>query len=260
MTHKYGHKIILSIINLSYQPYIYFIVNKNLKHLSCDKFGFKVVQSCIISNNCDYKIKQTLLANVFKLLPVLSNHKYGHNCVESCIETTDDELLNNSIKPLFIDQILFCVDVNVNVNNYVCYDDQDYTLPIDLKKSFIFNMLNVQNHNTILNFNKFGFGEYSHKLCIISFKHSSYQQKKRLIVYLCNPNISNKFNVLFGLIHHKYGNIVVDNIIKTLINCNDDLNMFDQFKKTLNKLFQITSKQHNKNSFVDNIIKTIEKQ
>ena len=272
MTHKYGNKIIEAMIDASYEPdlfaiilYIYHAVNKKIKYLSCDKFGCNVVQSCIVSKNCDYKNKTILFANIFKLLPCLCNHKYGHICVAKCIQTEHED---DWIKKSFIDQILFYADVKIN-NLCHDHDSNTYTLPTDLKKVFINNMLNVQNAHTIINFSKFGFGEYSYQLCNIAFQHASFQQQKQLIVYLCNPNISNKLNVLFGLIHHKYGNIVIDNIIKTLIDskqkhlhvhshCNCTCsNMFDQLEQTLNRLFQVTPQKHNENSFAHNIICTI---
>ena len=67
------------------------------------------------------------------------------------------------------------------------------------------------------NFCKYGFGKYSSIVCDCALKYLTRDQLSRLIYFLCNPNIPIKYNVLFGMVNHKYGNFVIKNLINRLI-------------------------------------------
>ena len=83
-----------------------------------------------------------------------------------------------------------------------------HALPYDLQESFenddhISNInVQLQNPKTMFNFVKFGFGKYSSIVVNIAFKHTTPNRQKELIGYLCNPNMSPKFNeAVFGILY-----------------------------------------------------------
>ena len=270
MTHHIGNYIIQAMIETSCELdmcnivlYIFNFVSKNNGLLSCDKFGCRVVQRCIVSPNVPHVTKQCLFANIFSSISYICNNEYGNYCVQKCIEYSDE-----LVQDAFVEKILFGFDLNVkNYSNSQKYNAR-YTLPSSLKTSFENYILNVQNPTTIINFSKFGFGKYSSIVCDVAFKHATYNQQYRLINYLCNPNISIKYNVLFGLVNHEYGNFVIKNAIKTLINLQSmhiqqgDVKyslLLNAMKQVLNGIFDFVSRYHcqNKFSYAHNIIKLI---
>ena len=265
MTHHIGNYIIQAMIETACELnmcdivlYVFNFVSSNNGILSCDKFGCRVVQKCIVSPNVPHVPKQCLFANIFNSISYICNNEYGNYCVQKCIEYSDE-----LVKDAFVEKILFGFDLHVkNYSNSQKYNGR-YTLPRSLKSSFENYMLNVQNPTTIINFSKFGFGKYSSNVCDVAFRHATYNQQYRLINYLCNPNVSIKYNVLFGLVNHEYGNFVIKNAIKTLINYDQqDVKyslLLNAMKQVLNSIFDFVSGYHcqNKFSYAHNIIKLI---
>ena len=270
MTDHIGNYIIQAMIDCACQInmiddifYIFNFIFNNNSSLSCDKFACRVVQRCITSHHVPQAIKQNLMLKMYNSIATMCNNEYGNYCVQKCIEYGEE-----SIKDAFIETILLGFDLNVqNYSNSKLYNAR-YTLPSSLKSAFENYILNVQNPTTIINFSKFGFGRYSSIVSDVAIKYSTYEQHFRLINYLCNENISIKYNVLFGLINHEYGNFVIKNLINILINLQSiDIEkgetkytlLLNKLKQTLNMMFQFTSKYHcqNKFSYSHNIIQLI---
>ena len=264
-----GHFIILLMIEISCKLNIvnnilFYLLNFLSKYahiLSYNRFGCKIVQCCIVSQNVSYMNKRCIFVNLFKSLSDLCNNEYGNNSILKCIEYGDDE-----IRQSFIHNIFFGIDVNVKIFSNSKLFDAKYTLPDELKKSFENYMLNIQNPHTIINFCKFGFGKYSSVVCGIAFKYATHYQKQRLISYLSNPNILINNNVVLGLSNHEYGHYLIKNMIKTLVSLNgeNDNNhihngveqkvknysmLLNQLRDVLQCVFKLTSKYGDEKEF-----------
>lgn len=274
INHRIGNYIVQAMIRTSCKinvadmlSYIFDFVINNTRLLSCDRFGCRVVQYCIASN-INPKTKLSLFVSIFNSLTYLGNDEYGNYCVQKCMECAD-----YSIKKLFVEEIFFGINLQVeNFANSKLYNAR-YTLPNSLRESFENYIINVQNPNTIINFSKFGFGKYSSIVCDAAFKYATQRQQERLIRYISNPNIAIKYNVLFGMVHHEYGNFVVKNMIKTLINsyaiASSDNNGSDlaHYSYSLNKMngvlnimFAFTNRYHSGDKFLfsHNVMCTIQ--
>ena len=275
-------------LNISYTVlYIFEFVSKYIHVFARNKFGCRVVQRCIMSPNVNHRTKSRLFASMFSSLPYLCNHEYGNYCIQKCIQHSNCE-----IQKLFVEQILFGTDIKVkNYADSKVYKGR-YTMPRSLKESFVNYILNVQNPTTIINLSKLGFGKYSSMVCDTAFKHATYDQQARFVSYLTNPNIATKYNVLFGLINHEYGNFVIKNAILTLIHLHQNTineknhvinsgiivtneyahdiqqrevhysSLLDSMRQTLNDTFEFISKYHchNRFSYAYNVIKLVNQE
>ena len=261
--------------------YIFEFVAKHIPSLACDRCGSRVVQRCIASTNVPSVTKLCLIANILQSLPIICNHEHGNYCVRKCIQCDE-----KSIRELFVEQILFGIDVNVkNYSNSKEFNAR-YTLPRSLKESYENYVSHSQNPYSILNLSKFGFGKYSSVVCDLAFRYADMDQQSRFIGYFCNQNIPIKYNALFGLINHEYGNFVIKNAIKTLINSHQTAirdkhnfiqngwmdraydaqqrekhysSLLNAIKQAVNNTFEFVSNYHhnNKFSFAYNVIKLI---
>ena len=294
INHQVGNYIIQAMIKTACNSnisclveYIFDFVSKHNRVLACNKFGCRVVQCCIMSSNVSCLTKSRLFASIVESLGDICNDEHGNYCVQKCLEHA-----RYDIKKVFVEQILFGIDLKVK--NYADSSkfSARYTLPGSLRSSFENYILNVQNPNSIINFSKFSFGKHSSIVCDMAFRHATTDQQEQLVCYLCNPRIAVKYNVLFGLINHEYGNFVIKNAITTLIKAranalrdkNNVINngvivsrayahdiqqrekhyssMLNSMKQALNNTFNFVSKYHchNKFSFAYNVIKLINDQ
>ena len=280
ITHHIGNYIIQAMIETACQlnigdgmlSYLLEFVSNYGALLACNRFGCRVVQCCIVSQNISYVNKCPLFVSLFHSLADLCNHQYGNYSVQKCIEYGGYD-----IRKLFIEEIFFGINLKTpNFSNSTLFNAR-YTLPNALRASFENYISNVQNKNTIINFSKFSFGKYSSIVCDAAFKYAADDQRESLVVYLSNPNISIKYNVLFGLVNHEYGNFVIKNMINTLINVHENVirgatnpngtctqqqraNKYaawlQNLKQTLDNIFALVSKYHchTKFSFAHNVI------
>ena len=220
MAHRNGNYVIQEMIRTACQlnmqnslQYLFDTVSQNARQLSTNKFGCRAVQTCLAENipaKCKYNIIVALLQN----LAFIVNDGIGKYCIEKCFECAH-ACGYDEVNRVFVEEIFFGVNVSIK---HFGLSDSGYTLPQKLLLKFQKYISTVQNQSTIINFSKLSFGKYSSTICDRAFQYATMNQRIRLINYLCNPDIILKCNVLFGMIHHEFGNYVIKNIMNTLLN------------------------------------------
>ena len=255
LKHSIGNYVIQVMIDICCQlnlhhmiQYMLNFIVRNANTLSCDQFGCRVIQWCLIKN-IPIESKLALFLNIIQSLSTIANDEWGHFCVRQCLEHP----LTQSLWYMFVECIFFGTDPNVpNFADSSTYGGR-YTLSPKLQLQFESFMLNVRDKSLINNFSKFGFGKYSSVVCDCALKYSTSKQKSRLVNFLCNSNVEIKHNVLFGMVNHKYGNFVIKNLIESLIfmekqstyttyntsyiyNCNENRAQYYWWTSMLNKI------------------------